>query len=365
MSDEVLNNEQSGLDLFDYWDIIKKYFKELLWKSWIIALIVCGVGYYFYKNEKNKPTTYSASLSFMLNNTSATPQSIEQSLGLTTSNTNIDKLMELVKSRRLVQRTLLKKAKIDGVDDYLGNHFIELLDYRETIWANNEKLKNYRFTTDTISPLNKLDNTVINLLYAESVKKGLSHVVSPSQIVTLKYSGLTEEFTLRFLILHYNAVVEYFIETSVEKQNLQYLDLVKETEILTKEVAEAEKEYSNSFDANQLGERMKSIVAQEKRNKDLEFLYTNYYELVTHRNVNKKILETMRPIVQTLEVPVLPLSVTSSNPLSALKMGGIIGFVLGVLIVIIRKIGWDFFKQERAKALRKRAAKRTALAQNS
>lgn len=360
MSKELIENEGSKMDIFDYWAIVKKYLKELLFKSWLILAMVAALAYYFHKKEMKKPLNYNASLTFMLNNVSAGVMSLEQSLGITTSNTNIDKLMELVKSRRLLQRTLLQKSKIGGVDDFLGNHYIDVLKLRETIWANSEVLKGYRFSQDSISPLDRVSNSVLNYLHSIASKEGFSHTVSPSQIVKLNFTNPSEEFAYTFLIAHYHSVIDYFIESTVEKQSVQYQNLMVEAEKLEGKVRDTEQRYAQSYDANQLGIRMKYMVAQEREKSDLEFLYETYYELVTTKNANRAVLETLRPIVQLMEAPSYPLSRTSNDPRFAAIIGGSIGLVLGILLVIFRKIGWDYFKEERARALRNRAAKRLA-----
>ena len=174
MTDTNYNREEE-ISLKDLILKIGEYWKEL-WRNWILIGLFClpFLIYFMYKHFTTAPE-YNANLTYMLNtndNNSMTGfASILGSFGLNkpSSGFSMDKLVELSKSRAIIQRTLFNKMSFNGKEEYIGNIIIDEYQYHEDWKKDKEELSDFYFKHDKVDSFSIDENYVLKSLYSRII----------------------------------------------------------------------------------------------------------------------------------------------------------------------------------------------------
>ena len=108
-----------------------------------------------YKYTENFETTFSAKLTFMINQEANDPSAVGAissgqiglgSGGLSPLTFNPEKIRQLSRTNKLITSTLFQKVIIDGKEDYLINHFITIkkLGYGDGYFKNFVSVDSFR-----------------------------------------------------------------------------------------------------------------------------------------------------------------------------------------------------------------------------
>jgi len=119
LRDLILKVREYGLESFRYWYIPA-----------IFAILVAGYQLYRYFNYT---PIYPATITFSVDEDEGGGSSGLTSIlgqfglgGVRPTRYNLDKILELSKSRRVVQQTLFTKITLDRKEDFLANHLIRI-----------------------------------------------------------------------------------------------------------------------------------------------------------------------------------------------------------------------------------------------
>ncbi|HWV71330.1 MAG TPA: hypothetical protein VN040_06435, partial [Pseudosphingobacterium sp.] len=127
-----------------------------LLSKWLIISVACiiggilGLSYSFWK----KPV-YIASFSFVLEDQKAgggigQMSNLASMIGISFGGMDgeglftSDNIMEFIKSRRMIRKTLLTKVSLDGKEQLLVDRYVELNNIKES-WKDNKNLTNFKF----------------------------------------------------------------------------------------------------------------------------------------------------------------------------------------------------------------------------
>ena len=117
------------------------------------------------------PITYTAKLSFMVNEDDTKRQGVSSllnNIGLgvgTGSEYNLEKILELSKSLFIIQEVLFTRAKVGGKEDFIGNHLIEKLELEKNWKKKAPALVGFRFQHDSIPAFSRNERRVLKALY--------------------------------------------------------------------------------------------------------------------------------------------------------------------------------------------------------
>lgn len=325
-----------------------------LWRNWWLIILFCipFIAFMVYKNL-NTPVTYPTVLTFMLNDDEGgslgNVAGILGSFGLGGSGGgeyNLEKMMELLRSRKIVQSILLKKAKIAGKQDYYANHLIAIYKYHD-LWAEDTTgLKDFYFTHDSIPAFSLAENRALKTLHTHVIGHAnsdrpalLSYNISElTSIVTLALNTENEMLSIAMLEDLFDALSTYYIEKSTEKQQQTYDAVLFKTDSIYNELRSVEYALANFKDSNY------GLLSKKDRLKELQLegqvkiLYTIYGESLKNKEVAEFSLYDRTPVIQAIDRPLSPIEASKDSLLKALIMACLIGGFLGSGFVIARKI---------------------------
>ena len=337
---EVLINVQRYID----------YFKSK-WKLILMLMLIGGA--LGFLNAYFKKSTYKAALSFALEDEKggsggglmglASQLGFDpggSSAGGAFSNSN---LIELMKSRTLIQKALLSTVEIENKKTTLADYYLLLnLNGIKNKWKLGSELYDVRFpinSDDSKFTLNQnrvmgaiFDGILTNLLTVgqKDKKSSISYIeVKSENELFSKY------FTEKIAIV----VSEFYVDTK-SKKALQNLAIIqKQTDSIRNElnagmlgVASAN---DNTFNLNP-ALNVKRLPSARKQ-LDVQANSAMLSQLVQNLEIAKVSLRKETPLIQIIDKPILPLPKDSENPFKGLLLGVVLAFFLSIFSLTFTK----------------------------
>lgn len=331
--------------------LAKPYLWFLLKWSWIALALGVLIGIWEYKRMKAVKPVYMASLSFMMDLGQSSQQlmALTSLYGLDMSNPqSLSRMLELMKSKKIVTETLLVTAEIDGKKDFIGNHYLNYTGMRSVLKSKDEKLGNFTFSEAEMSPDNRIFNKIILAIHKDIIQSNLETEVSPGQIVTINFKSTNEDLAYEFVHALFRTTRSFFIEKATERQLSSYLKLEDKVDSLKMVSAVAEQSYVSEGDFNLAAVRSKSAVAKERINREWSASYQSYLTYKETLDATKSTLENMAPVIQPLDEPAYPLPVESTRPLFMGILFGLAMFIFINILLLGGKLGNEYlFKKTR------------------
>ena len=167
-------------------------------------------GYMVYKAYKT-PATYKATFTFMRDDDETNSMSSVASIlgqfgfGGSRSRFNLDRVLELAKSRRIVHKTIFDRITLDGKEDYIGNFIIDIYELDQIWKERNPQLDGFRFTRDSIElfsmdELGALRKVYVFIIGGED-QEGLLGASYSEESSILKFSATTiqEQLSIKLI----------------------------------------------------------------------------------------------------------------------------------------------------------------------
>jgi len=313
---------------------------------WITLAIICGgiVGLIYANSKKRK---YIAEYTFVIDNgdkgSSSTYSSIEQQFGFSLGGSGAsgvfesDNIIELLKSKLIVGKSLLAPLTVKGRKYYLINRYIEIYKLRNE-WKKSPDILAYYYTGDTTKSKRTL-NTIIDIVYSSAISKNvLIEKQKKSNLFSLKVSSVDEDFSKDFAdALIYNVSLLY-LQTKVGRKRQTITALEKKTDSVRKNLMSAMHGLAISEDNNLNVIRQVGKVNSRSQNLNVSLLQTIYTELVKNLETQRISLLNETPLIQIVDKPDYPLQISFVSWSSGLITGVFFGLLASILALIIRSL---------------------------
>jgi hypothetical protein len=325
------------------------YFKPKFWILILAGLLGAATGYLYAYLQK---PTYNAKLTFALEDDKGSG-GLGGALGLASqfgldlgmnaggafSGTN---LIELMKSRTLVEKTLLEPVIIKGKTTSLAEYYIELNNMREG-WQDKPELKNLRFLPDAPrSAFSFYQDSVLGTMYEALTESDLSVDQKDKKvsIITIEVKSRNELFAKYFAETLVKVVSEFYIDTKSKKAKLNVAILDRQADSIRRElnaaiggVAAANDNIYNLNPAFNI-----KRVPSSRRQVDVQANGAILTTLVQNLELAKVSLRKETPLIQVIDVPILPLKKEKLGRLKSMITGGLIFGFLCLAIMVVRRL---------------------------
>ena len=326
---EIQNDEISLKELIQKAGEWFAYFKSK-WKIIFIAGIIgglLGLGYSF-----TKKTIYTAKLSFALeekgNMSASGLASVAAQFGLGIGGEgggvfSGGNMIELLKSRFLIEKTLLSTVTIKGKSDLLINRFIRFnkLDKK---WAKKKNLAGLKFTNADRTHFSLLQDSILGVISTGLIKKNLDVGQEDKKlsIINIRIVSTDEIFAKVFSEKLIETVTDFYIETKTKKSRGNVMLLQNRADSVQRELNAALYGRAQFGDQNMGLIRQQAAVPKLKQEMRVQMLGTLYGELVKNLEFAKLTLMREEPLVQIIDQPILPLPRVALGKLKASLIGG-------------------------------------------
>jgi hypothetical protein len=307
------------------------------WKTIVLAGIIgglLGLGYSF-----TKKTIYTAKLSFALEEKSASGlSSIAAQFGLggigggdggVFSGGN---MIELLKSRLLIEKTLLSKVTINGKSDLLVNRYIRF-NKLDKVWAKKKNLAGLKFTNADRTQFTLQQDSVLGVISIRLMKKNIVIAQQDKKlsIMNIAFASTDEIFAKVFSEKLIETVTDFYIETKTKKSRGNVMLLQNRADSVQRELNAALYGRAQFGDQNMGLIRQQAAVPKLKQEMKVQMLGSLYGELVKNLEFAKLTLMREEPLVQIIDQPILPLPKARLGKLKAMVLGG---FLFGFLSLL-------------------------------
>lgn len=330
---ELIQKAQAWLSFF------KSKSKTIIWAGLIGGLL--GLGYSFVK----KPV-YTAKLSFALEEKEAMGGgliSLAAQFGLgggegggVFSGGN---MIELLKSRFLIEKTLLSTVSINGKSDLLLNRYIRFnkLDKK---WAKKKNLANLKFTNADRTHFSLQQDSVLGVISLNLIKNNVNVQLEDKKlsIINIFFNSKDEIFAKVFSEKLIENVTDFYIETKTKKSRVNILILQNRVDSVQRELNAALYGRAQFGDQNMGLIRQKAAVPKLKQELRVQMLGTLYGELVKNLEFAKLTLMREEPLIQIIDQPILPLYKKELGMIKGIIIGGFLFGFLSLLVLGGKKV---------------------------
>ena len=332
MSKEKHPNDDE-ITLTDIWIKVQEW-SAYLWKlkGWVIAItFLFAVGGYL-KVKLARPV-YSATLTFSLeqgggkSNIAGLASQFGFSMGGEGGTFMGDNLLNIMKSRRLIDEVLLSPIQVNGDSILLINQFVDTnQDLKEKwdslgIYPVNAGVQQNNRTDSAFGAIHK---------YLIEEALNVSKVDEELRIVTLSQWSHDPFFSGNFVELLGQKATEFYIESKTANNRANIAKLQRRVDSVTSELEMAMVSAGRANDANMFTVQSAAKVSSLEKQMKVTMLTTLYGELVKNLELSKTLAAREEPLITVIDRPHYPLRVRQSGLKGAL-FGGVLGGFLSVL----------------------------------
>ncbi|MGB3077129.1 MAG: hypothetical protein WBB36_17525 [Chitinophagales bacterium] len=347
--------DDEEIHLGPLWTGIKQSFFYLLRKWYLILIwlfVFGGLGllYAWWYGTK-----YIATTSFAIQGQSASSGllssslSIANSLGLQGSTGKggggFDNkfFASLIQSRRVIKESLLLEGMMNGKKDLMANHYIELYKWRTGSllhkgWNASPILKDFKFVPKPLEQMNRLEDSVLNLIYQSIIDNNLTMEYDESSpFNTATFLTRNFDYSMNMMKLMVDKSAKYFIEDVYElnRKNLGIAD--SRVDSLGRALKSLDYRVANMQDVTNNLIRQKGKVGVTAATRDRDLLNQQYSAAVNNVELAKVTILTTAPILQVVDDPVFSTTASFVSKVTAFIIGGIIGVFLGSIFTLVAR----------------------------
>lgn len=319
-----------------------KVHKKILFACLLFCL---ALGVY---NRWVSKKVFEAEVSFMINEEQNTASGLSGSLGQFSgllgigTDINLQKILELAKSRRIAEKVFSGKIKINEKEDLLANHFINELEknhqwIKSSFVLQENPLKGFRFKEFIPEKFNVLENQALKNMHSLFLEILSTEVSEKTAIMKLQVQFTQEEVTYELANRLYNEMSNFYIDKMIEKQRETYNDLKHKTDSLKALIESKQYKLAGIKDSYRAAWLYQEEVPKTILDQEIRMLQMVYGEALKNREIASFSLETRTPFIQAIDLPIIPLKVIQQSWLKAIVLALFYGLIIGCGIILIRK----------------------------
>jgi hypothetical protein len=331
---------------------MREWWKFLLSKGIIILFFMfsgCAIGFsYAYLQKPN----YIAKLTFALEDDNAGGSSAYSGIagqfginlggGAQGGVFSGNNLLALMKSRSMVEKSLLNTIVIDGKNRTIADFYIEISNLREK-WADIPEYNTVEFKPGVdYTSLSLTQNTILRDFYSTLTTENLEveREEENSSIISVKVKSINELFSKYFTEALVKEVTEFYIESKTKKSMENLSILQNQTDSIKNFLNASIGAVAASIDANPNANPAKQTlrVPSQRRQADVQANQLILTELVKNLEATKMSVMKETPFIQVIDRPILPLSLYAINRLQMTIVCGLVAGFLAVVGLIIKRL---------------------------
>ena len=326
------------ISIRDFTRELKKKF--ILISTVLIISIILGLVYSSIQKDK-----FEAVLSFIVEGQSEGPNlssisGMASQFGLdlggsSTSSFSQQNVIELLKSRKVIESTLSKSCIVNNEEDILLNHYISINNMIE----DGENISFFSSSKDSIT----------NIIWKEIIdfKIDLSYQNDEANILNLTYTSTSSEFAKNFTELLVEEISQMYSHYQTEKTRNSLKNLELRSDSIFRELKNSERNFARVKDRNLRVINASGRLDEIQYMREVQVLNAIYLELIKNTELVKMNLLNETPIIQLIDVPVLPLEYSNrSSKLFWVFSFSFLGLFLVSSLIILRKLIRDTLEED-------------------
>lgn len=359
------HNRDTDISLKDLVLKIRHYLQYLSGRWKTIALSgVLFAAFFLFLNIGN-PEIYTARLNFMLNvderglNSGIAALVGQFGFGLSPSENNLDKILELSRSRRIAELALFDSIEIKGNSDLLANQLIANLE-KYHMWAPGSFLglgqdtipmDDFRFTHTNTDIFDVKENKALKLLHDHLNGSDKTEALLKTDyneltgIMSLSLSTPSETLSILGATKIFDALSRFYILKSTEKQQYEYDILLDKYDSIYTVLGSVQYQLARFEDGNRDLFRKQDMLKKEQLQVEQQKLQYMISKAEEQLQLAKIALDNKTPYIQLIDRPISPIEADNKPLLFFPLVGFIFGVLVAVAVYLIRKIYQDIISE--------------------
>jgi hypothetical protein len=336
---------------------LQEFWKEI-WKNKFLVIAVSGLfAIIMLAKAWVAPVTYPAKLTFMVNEDEGGGgmggvASVLGQFGFgggSSGQYNLDKLLELSRSRKIISMVLFEKIAMDGKQDYIANHIIDLYDFHENWEEDTTGLHGYYFIHDDTDAFARFENSALKSVYAKVVGNAESKIEGivgsgyeeDTGILHLFSNSLSEELSIAITKILYEKLSKFYIEKTIAKQEQTYQIFKLKVDSIQAVLNSAQYNLLKFDDTNRMLTLQQYSFKKLQLQQEVQKMIMAYGEVYKNLALSEFALKSKTPFITTIDEPIGPITGERESKIKAIVIGGFVGGFLIILFLIGRKIFRD------------------------
>jgi len=328
----------------------RAYLKQK-WKIILIAGVIgalIGLSFSLFKK-----TMYTSELSFALADDNSAGGGLSAAMGVASqfgidlgssgpggAFSSDDNLMDLLKSRAMVENTLVTSVNVNGQKETLAQLYLYFNDYNQR-WEKDPELSKVNFLPGVDrSKFTLKQDSILGIFSKSIIKKNLTveKENKKSSIITVMVKTKNELFSKLFNEVLIKTVTDFYVETKTKK-SLQNVNILQRlTDSVRLQLNDAIMGVASTSDVNPNPNPALQIlrVPSEHKQVDVEANGAMLTELVKNLELAKISLRKETPLIQVIDRPVLPLENDRLGKVTCIFLGGLICAIVVAVFLLLK-----------------------------
>jgi uncharacterized membrane protein (UPF0136 family) len=307
----------------------------------LLGLLGGVAGFFYAKSQKPK---YTAKLTFALaesGDKSGGLMSIASQFGVNMGSGssgafNGDNVLELMKSRFLIEKTLLTVVDSCGKPIRLVNHFIDASMPKMAKLKIPDTFRDSAIVKESIDELNLTRDSFLAVLCENITQQNLkvSKIDRKLAIVLVSLTSEDEWFSKNFVEILTKNVTEFYLATKMS-QFLKNINMMEhKVDSIKMELGRAMYGMADQSDGNQYLVRGVGKVPMVKKQMDVQVLTLAYGEIYKNLELNRTLMAKEQPLIQVIDAPRFPLEKNQLSKIMSVIISSLIALILGSFFLI-------------------------------
>jgi len=251
-------------------------------------------------------------------------------------------IIELMKSRLVVEKTLLNPVQVAGKEISLADYYIQINELKED-WSKKPVLTNISFPVNADrSKFSLQQDSILQTISADITKENLTIFQKDKKvsIISLTVKTESELFSKLFCEQLLKETSDFYIETKSKKSRLNVDILQHQADSIRAELNSAITGVATASDnVYNLNPALNvKRTPSTRRQVDVQANTAILTQLVTQLELSKVSLRKETPLVQLIDRPILPLEKEKLGKLKSLILGGFLAGFLTVLYLVFGRL---------------------------
>lgn len=251
-----------------------------------------------------------------------------------------DNILELYKSRTMIEKALLSNCNFNGKNERLINRFLDVYKLRDKLKEDSQV--NYIDFIGNPDNFNRKQDSVITDL-VELFNQKILTVTKPDKklnIIDVEVVTNDELFSRYFTEKLVQNVNDFYVQTKTKNayQNVQILQ--RQVDSVRRSLNSSITGVASAIDAAPNANPQLSTlkVTSQKRQVDVQTNTAVYVQIMQNLELAKISLRQQMPLIQVIDRPVLPLRKDQLSKKKGIVVGTILASFLSIIILIIIKV---------------------------
>jgi hypothetical protein len=337
------NNDEASfkgiiVTISDYKNELKKRLLIIL----AVAIIFSLIGFGFSRSQEDQ---YNAVISFIVEDQSegsnlSALSGMANMIGIdmggsATSSFNQQNIIELLKSRKIIERTLNNTCKIEGKSDLLINHYI--------------RINNLITDSSTINlSSNYYNDSITRIVWFRIIDRDMDILFQNDEanILNLSFESLNAELAKNFTEIVIDEMSEMYIDHQTEKSRNTLNNLYNRSDSIFKDLKISERNFAKVKDNNMRVMTASGRLEELQYMREVEILQAVYLELRKNIELSHMSVLNETPLIQIVDKPVLPLENINRSNLFWIVIFTFLGVFTICFIIILRKLVRDALEED-------------------